>query len=70
VKTKAPNRAGRPLAEAGQSELLILADGRILAHGLTPAVAAALASLNPADEDMGRRAGRKTISTDELPGGD
>ena len=34
------------------SELLILADGRILVHNLTPAFAAVLRDLNPADEQI------------------
>jgi hypothetical protein len=44
--------------EEGRSsaEILILPDGRILAHNITPAVAAVLAELNPADEPMRLRA--------------
>ena len=38
------------------SELLILSDGRILVHNLTPAFAAVLALLNPADEQIRPRA--------------
>jgi hypothetical protein len=38
-------------------EILIEADGRIFAHNLTPALAAVLAGLNPADEAMRVRAG-------------
>ena len=38
------------------SELLILMDGRILVHNLTPAFAAVLALLNPADEQIRPRA--------------
>jgi hypothetical protein len=34
------------------SELLLLADGRILVHNLTPAFAAVLSKLNPADEQI------------------
>jgi hypothetical protein len=45
-----------------QSELLILPDGRILAHGLTPAVARLLARLNPRDRAMRRRAKAGKIS--------
>ena len=42
----------------GQSsaELLILADGRILAHNITPALARILSELDPADEAMRQRA--------------
>ncbi len=51
-------------------ELLILADGRILAHNLTPAVAAVLRELNPEDEPMQQRADAVNHEpTDELPTG-
>jgi hypothetical protein len=41
----------------GTSEdILILTDGRILAHNLTPAMAAVLRELNPNDERMRKRA--------------
>jgi hypothetical protein len=39
-------------------EILILPDGRILAHQLSPAMAGVLRELNPADETMNRRARR------------
>lgn len=44
--------------EEGRSsaEILILPDGRILAHNITPAVAAVLAELDPADAPMRIRA--------------
>ena len=38
------------------SELLLLPDGRILVHNLTPAMAALLQQLNPEDRRMLRRA--------------
>lgn len=38
------------------AELLILPDGRILGHNLSPAVAAVLAELNPGDPLMKARA--------------
>ncbi|MBI4623441.1 MAG: hypothetical protein HY736_09530, partial [Verrucomicrobia bacterium] len=38
-------------------ELLILPDGRILAHNITPALARVLATLDPANEAMRQRAG-------------
>ncbi len=47
------------------AELLILPDGRILAHNLTPEVAAVLRELNPDDEQMKQRAVRP--KRDELP---
>ena len=39
-----------------QTELLILADGRILVHNLTPAMAALLRQLDPRDRSMINRA--------------
>jgi hypothetical protein len=48
------------------TELLILADGRILAHNITPVMAQVLAELNPADEAMNRRAMRKNTLNHEL----
>jgi hypothetical protein len=38
-------------------ELLILPDGRILAHNVTPPLAKLLVELDPADEALRRRAG-------------
>jgi len=43
--------AGAPVCE-----LLILSDGTVLAHNLTPAMASILQALNPADETLKRRA--------------
>jgi hypothetical protein len=37
------------------TELLVLGDGRILVHNLTPAMARILSELNPADEPMRER---------------
>jgi hypothetical protein len=56
--TKMPKPAAR---EMPVSEFLILADGRILAHNLTPVMADVLAELNPADTAMSRRAALKKI---------
>lgn len=42
------------------SELLILPDGRILVHNLTPAFAGLLSELNPGDEEIGARARQLT----------
>ena len=50
--------AGSASACASQSlstELLILPDGRILVHNLTPTFAALLSALNPADEQIRQR---------------
>ena len=49
------------------TELLILPNGRILAHNITPVMAQVLAELNPADEAMNRRAMRKNTLNHELP---
>lgn len=54
----AKRRQSKP-GTGGQSELLILADGRILAHNLTPAMARVLAELMPDDPDMRLRAETK-----------
>jgi hypothetical protein len=43
-------------ANGSMSELLILPDGKILAHGLSAAMACMLAELDPEDEVMNRRA--------------
>ena len=55
---KTPNGECGPVP-AGQSlttELLLLPDGRILVHSLTPAFAELLNGLNPDDEQIGSRA--------------
>ncbi len=49
------------------SEILILPDGKILAHNITPVMAQILADLNPADTDMSRRALRHNQLQHELP---
>jgi hypothetical protein len=38
------------------TELLILPDGRVLVHNLTPTMATIITALNPADEPMEQRA--------------
>jgi hypothetical protein len=49
------------------SDLLILSEGTILAHNLTPAMAGILGVLNPQDEAMQQRAGRSAdISVREM----
>jgi hypothetical protein len=50
-----PTRA----ASSAQSELLILPDGRVLVHNLTPTMASLLAELNPADPAMRERSRRR-----------
>ena len=49
------------------SELLLLPDGRILAHNLTPAFAGLLRELNPGDEQISSRVTRHSSPTHELP---
>jgi len=49
--------AGAQSETAAASEILILPDGRILAHNLTPAFAAMLSELNPDDRQIATRAG-------------
>jgi hypothetical protein len=43
-------------AEPDSSEILILPDGKILAHNITPEMARVLAELNPEDKPMRQRA--------------
>jgi hypothetical protein len=45
--------------------LLLLADGRILVHNLTPAFAAVLSKLNPADEQIHPRTASIPASRNE-----
>jgi hypothetical protein len=49
------------------SEILILPDGKILAHNITPVMAQVLADLNPADPHMRRRSLRHNNLQNELP---
>lgn len=60
-----------PVSEStpSTSELLILPDGTVLVHNLTPAFAALLSELNPADERMSSRArpGRGETTINEPP---
>jgi hypothetical protein len=56
VKSDPVNRSAQPQPASGTVELLVLPEGQILAHNLTPELAALLARLNPADEAMARRA--------------
>lgn len=56
--------ANRGRCEAQETDLLILSDGTVLAHNLTPGMADVLQQINPRDESMGRRAGaaRKRVA--------
>lgn len=55
------------------TELLLLPDGRILVHNLTPAMAALLQQINPGDRSMTERAivkrsrGRKSRTERRAP---
>jgi hypothetical protein len=64
MKSKIHRRRGDMTRNSSLQDILILADGRILAHNLTPALAAILGKLNPGDEPMRQRAGQ---SPDESP---
>jgi hypothetical protein len=44
-----------------ESQFLLLPDGRVLAHNLTPALAAVLAELNPGDAQIRSRTGRAEL---------
>ena len=50
-------------AESDYSEILIMPDGKILAHSITPVMARVLAELNPKDKAMRRRANQKNFET-------
>ncbi len=58
-----PGSAGRQPGASARSvataEFLILSDGTVLAHNLTPAMADVLRALNPKDPIMSRRAQRR-----------
>lgn len=59
MKHQEPQPASTP--DNPVSEILILPGGKILAHNLTPGMAAVLAELNPEDQAMNRRALREKI---------
>jgi hypothetical protein len=60
-------RQGEAVHNTSSQDILILADGRVLTHNLTPAMAAVLGKLNPDDEPMRRRARKlEGESSDEL----
>ncbi|HZI31583.1 MAG TPA: hypothetical protein VFF11_04535, partial [Candidatus Binatia bacterium] len=52
----------KPAREMLTSEFLILPDGRVLAHSLSPMMAEVLKELNPTDETMSLRAGHQSLS--------
>ena len=63
--TKKKQRPTR--VENTTSEILVLADGRIFAHNISPDLAVVLAALDPADEAMRRRASQKKTLKHEIP---
>jgi hypothetical protein len=56
MSRKARHRPSR--ARPADSDILILSDGTVMAHNLTPAMATVLHKLNPRDETIRARAGR------------
>jgi hypothetical protein len=60
-------RAATPAGTA-TSEILILADGQVLAHNISPAMARVLTKLDPANEAMRLRAEPDRILKHEIPG--
>jgi hypothetical protein len=54
-------------AETSLSEILILPDGKVLAHNITPQMAQVLMELNPADKAMSQRTTRHKTLKHELP---
>jgi len=53
----------QPVDPAQTTELLILGDGRIFVHNLTPELACLLSQLDPGDTAMRERAGKEIAST-------
>jgi hypothetical protein len=49
------NTIGRQLGQPLTTELLVMPDGKILVHNLTPAFAALLRELNPTDRTISSR---------------
>lgn len=68
MKPKTHHSEMATACNASMTELLIQADGTVLAHNLTPAMAELLSALNPSDGPMKQRAcAIKLQSSDELP---
>jgi hypothetical protein len=55
MKAKTEQRDMATTHDTSVTELLIQADGRILTHNLTPAMADLLCIINPSDEPMKQR---------------
>jgi hypothetical protein len=67
MNTRMTGKPATKPPERTAGELLILPDGRILAHHLSAGLARVLSELNPADAAMNQRAGRRNALKDELP---
>ena len=72
-RTSDENRPGQPFKFGGmnsdftiQGEVLILPDGKILAHNIAPEIAAILSELDPRNELMRQRAG-ETLNRTTTP---
>ena len=60
-RKQAKKGLGKPRASSpAATDILILSDGTVLAHNLTPGMAKVLHQLNPKDETIRARAGRQT----------
>jgi hypothetical protein len=59
--------SGRRSGSGLTTELLLLPDGQILVHNLTPAFAGLLKALNPDDEQISSRVPGHPPPTHELP---
>lgn len=64
MKRPPPSSNYAVMIEEGRSsvELLVLPDGRILAHNITPALAALLAELDPAMRERAATLNAKTVN--------
>jgi hypothetical protein len=67
MKHRTTNKIAKYPGAKSVSEILILANGKILAHNISPVLAGALAELNPTDEAMNQRAVREHTLKHELP---
>ena len=56
MKSKIHVSSEKSVTKRSSEEILILPDGRILMHNLTPGLAVVLRELNPQDDSMQKRA--------------
>jgi hypothetical protein len=78
-KTRRPEKRGqagrahraarhrRSGSRTADTDILILSDGTVMAHNLTPAMATVLHKLNPEDETIRARAGRNRTPPGKRP---